>query len=335
MKKILALLTAASIATVSGVSALAADKEKGEPDVIVDGSKIIFEDQNAKIVDDVTLVPARGVFEAMDCKVDWNEEDRTVNVSSSTGVREVVIAIDSKEIKISTFKSLMEKENTEYELEVPAQIINDRTMIPLRAVSEAFDCEVVWDGEAYAVNITTGDPILLEGYTYTEPDENSMVKMSLSTDYEGALSEGAEFDVYITVDNMKNDSYLSALVALLEYDKKKIEYVPGSGMLLDDNGNSIESADGIENSEHELGAKLVFATIDDASAKKSSGKVFKATFKSITGESAEISLNNNFTPVKGYASYVQFTSGEGENLKDIVYDGNNLILDTTPITIGE
>lgn len=38
-------------------------------------------------------------------------------------------------------------------LDVPAQLVGGRTLVPLRAVSEAFDCEVNWDKDTRTVNI--------------------------------------------------------------------------------------------------------------------------------------------------------------------------------------
>ena len=134
MKKLISITLAASLMA-AGMTAFAADKEKGEPDVFVDGSKILFEDQNAVIVDDITLVPARGVFEAMGNKVSWDGKARKVTVTSSTGVREVVLTIDSDKMTVKTFKTIFERDDKDVTLEVPARIINDRTMIPLRAVS--------------------------------------------------------------------------------------------------------------------------------------------------------------------------------------------------------
>ena len=40
-------------------------------------------------------------------------------------------------------------------LDVPAMIMNDRTLVPLRAVSEAFGAEVSWDGERKIITIDT------------------------------------------------------------------------------------------------------------------------------------------------------------------------------------
>ncbi|MCH5212934.1 MAG: hypothetical protein J1G06_07955 [Oscillospiraceae bacterium] len=330
MKKILSLITALSMTAACGVSVFAADKENGEPDVIVNGSKIIFADQNAKIVDDVTLVPARGVFEAMGCKVDWNDASRAVTVTSETGVKEVIITIDSDVMKISRFKSLFEKEENDYTLEVPAQIINDRTMIPLRAVSEAFDCTVEWDGGAYAVNITTGDPILLEGYTYTAPDADSLVQMSLSTDKTGALEAGEEFTIYVDAKNIPEDSFISGVTATFVYDKDKFEYVVDSGSLINDNDEEFEGLS-VENLDYNNGAKVVFVTIDETNGRKTGGHAYKATFKSINGESGTIALGNSFHSVIGYESSIMCTTGTS----DKTYKGKNLSLDTTPLTIGE
>ena len=38
-------------------------------------------------------------------------------------------------------------------LDVPARLIGDRTLVPVRAVSEAFDCQVDWDDASQTVII--------------------------------------------------------------------------------------------------------------------------------------------------------------------------------------
>ncbi|MBQ7986015.1 MAG: hypothetical protein IJ304_01980, partial [Clostridia bacterium] len=39
-------------------------------------------------------------------------------------------------------------------LDVPAQSIDGRILVPVRAISQAFDCNVNWDGNARQVVIT-------------------------------------------------------------------------------------------------------------------------------------------------------------------------------------
>lgn len=318
MKKIMSILTIAALLC-ANTAAMAADKAKGEPDVIVDGSKILFSDQSAKIVDDITLVPARGVFEAMGCKVDWDGETRTVTVTSSTGVRYVTIVIDSDTMKISTYKSLMERTDSDFKLEVPAQIINDRTMIPLRAVSEAFDSEVSWDGEAYAVNITTSAPMLLEGYEpKPEVSDEQKPTISLSTDHEGELKAGDEVTVYVDVKNMPEVSYISSISTVFEYNKDELEYVEGSGSLLGDDKQKIAASVSAENTAYETGTKIVFININSETANKSGGHVYTATFKAKQSITPKITIGNAYDTELGYETSFVFSGETG----DAIYDGD-------------
>ena len=341
MKKLISVLMAASVAAAMAVPAFAADKEKGEPDVYVDGSRILFKDQNAVIVDDITLVPARGVFEAMGNTVKWDGDARKVTVSSSTGVRDVVLTIDSDVMTVKTYKTLFDREDKDITLEVPAKIMNDRTMIPLRAVSEAFDCKVEWDGDAYKVDITTGKPILLEGYAAPEMDEKAeaekkakMLSMALSTDAE-KVAAGEEFTVYIEAKNIPETSFVSAVSAVFEYDKEKFEYV--SSAMLDNNNKDIEQAQSSANSEYRTGTKAVYLMLDEAAARDTDGRVFRVTFKKLTDGEGTIALGNSYDMLFSYESYLMLTLkeafAEGLDNIDTEFGGKDLALDTTPITI--
>ena len=46
------------------------------------------------------------------------------------------------------------KNDTEFILDVPAQVVNDRTLVPVRAISESFGCQVGWEEETQTVTIT-------------------------------------------------------------------------------------------------------------------------------------------------------------------------------------
>lgn len=337
-KQFISLFTALSITAALGTAVMAADKANAEPDVYVNGSKILFEDQNAKIVDGVTLVPARGVFECMGHKVDWDGDTRTVTVKGSTGVRTITLTIDSDIMTVDTFKTVFEKDTKEYTLEVPAQIMNDRTMIPLRAVSEAFDCDVQWDQDNYRIDITPGAPILLEGAEPTPaPAEDEILNMSLSTDATD-VKAGDEFTVYIEADNVPENCFLSGISFVMSYDKEKFEYI--SGTLIDGNGEAIPPATSAENTEYYCGTKGIFITIDQDIANKTDGKVFKCTFKALTDEGGTIAFSNDYDLVRGFESYLMYTNiidiedSESDYI-DTVYDGDSIIVDKTPITIGE
>lgn len=331
MKKFVAMLSAAAIIMSVSTAAVGADKEKGEPDVYVDGSKIVFADQNALIKNDVTLVPARGVFEAMGNTVVWNGANRTVSVTSSTGVREIVLTIDSDVMKVSTFKSVFERVDEDVSLEVAATIINERTMIPLRAVAEAFDCSAEWDQESYAAYIKTGTPILMEGYTYQETPEEEKVKMSLSTDAEN-VGEGEEFFVYVDIENIVDNSYVGGVIATFEFDKEKFAYIEESGTLIDNDNEPFEASAAVENPNYMgIGAKSIFVTIDSAVAKTENGHILRVAFKKLTNDGGTIALANNYVAGRGYDSYLILSDTESSEISK--YSAKKIVIDTAPVTV--
>ncbi len=108
--------------------------------VTVDGKKLSF-DQQPLMIDDRVLVPARAVFEALGASVNWDESAQTV--TAVKGGNTVSLVIDSDRMYVNgQIKTL----------DVPAMVINDRTLVPARAVSEAFGCSVKWD-EVYSTVI--------------------------------------------------------------------------------------------------------------------------------------------------------------------------------------
>lgn len=121
-----------------------------ELSVTVNGKPVDFPDQLPIIVDGRTLVPARAVFEAMGLSVAWDAATRSATISSDK--TSVVVKIGSKMMDIDSIDG--DNDARIVELDVPAQIINDRTMLPLRAISEAFHADVQWDAATRTVSIT-------------------------------------------------------------------------------------------------------------------------------------------------------------------------------------
>ena len=103
--------------------------------VYVDQQKVAFADQAPVIVDDRTLVPMRKIFEAMDADVTWDEPSQTI--TSTRGSDVVTMTIGQKQV--------YKNGKVVYTMDVPAQIMQDRTMVPIRAVALAFDANVAWD----------------------------------------------------------------------------------------------------------------------------------------------------------------------------------------------
>ena len=110
--------------------------------VYVDGEKLNF-DQPPIIREERTLVPMRKIFEALGAQVFWDEPSQSVTAVSG---RDVIVLYIGK-------AGLYKNGELVYTMPVPAQIINGRTLVPLRAVAESLGCEVGWDGVDYVIDI--------------------------------------------------------------------------------------------------------------------------------------------------------------------------------------
>lgn len=131
------------ILTVS-VTSLAA----GDAKVYVNGEYVEM-DQKPIFKDDRILIPVRAVGEALKCKVDWDHDTQTVTLNNGATELKIIIGeTQMKKINVSRNPIVIY-----IGLEVPAFIENGRTMLPLRAVSEALFLDVNWDEEERTVII--------------------------------------------------------------------------------------------------------------------------------------------------------------------------------------
>lgn len=111
--------------------------------VTLDGKVLTF-DQNPIIVNSRTLVPLRAIFEGLGASVSWNQDTQTV-----TSVK------GDTTISMTIGKTEMRKNGEVITLDVAPQIVGNRTLVPVRAVAESFNCLVDWNGETQTVIINT------------------------------------------------------------------------------------------------------------------------------------------------------------------------------------
>lgn len=154
MKKFLLCLAVLSLLLAAASSAFAlaalpdgqtpaAADESAEIGVLLDESPLSFP-QPPIIIQGRVLVPLRAISEAFDAAVDWDGETQTVT-AAKPGVA----------IKVQIGSVYLTKNLSVVALDVPAQIVNGSTLVPLRAIAEAFDCEVSWNAEERNVVILT------------------------------------------------------------------------------------------------------------------------------------------------------------------------------------
>ena len=107
----------------------------GETSYTVNGSNRTM-DAAPVIIDNRTMVPLRFIAEALGAEVSWNGETRTAIVNLDDTTLYVTIG----ELTLG--------------MDVPAVIINERTMAPLRYISESLGAEVDWDPDTGRIDIS-------------------------------------------------------------------------------------------------------------------------------------------------------------------------------------
>lgn len=86
------------------------------------------------IIDRRTLVPLRAIFEALDAQVVWDNNTQTVTGSKDNTT--VVLKINSRTAQLNGSNIL---------LDVPATIVDGRTMVPARFIAESLGKKVSWE----------------------------------------------------------------------------------------------------------------------------------------------------------------------------------------------
>ncbi|MDD6735188.1 MAG: copper amine oxidase N-terminal domain-containing protein [Clostridiales bacterium] len=91
---------------------------------------------------DRTLISVRFLFERMGARVDWDDSTRSITITY--GGNSVKLELDSDRASVNGEQKL---------LDVPAQLVNEKTMIPLRFISEELGFTVDYDDAEKIVDI--------------------------------------------------------------------------------------------------------------------------------------------------------------------------------------
>ncbi len=175
-----------------------------------------------------TIVPLRAVFEGMGGDVTW---DGTARIATVTlGNTMVQLAIDSK----TAFVNGVQKE-----LDVPAQIIDNRTMIPLRFVGEALQCGVEWDNATRTVYITSPEELPYTGvYSITMQENETLYRVEILADsmitgirnfaYEEPERYGVDLNaskLLIDTGKINADNNIFSAIRFAQFDEETVRVV--------------------------------------------------------------------------------------------------------------
>lgn len=116
-----------------------------EVSVKINGNAVAF-DVPPQIIENRTMVPLRKIFEVLGAQVNWEGETRTI-----TGIKGETTVV----LQVGNTKAFIN--GVEKTLDVPPLIINGRTLVPARFISESLGAVVGWDGTTRTVTINMAE----------------------------------------------------------------------------------------------------------------------------------------------------------------------------------
>lgn len=111
--------------------------------VNVNGAPMTF-DTAPVMENDRVLVPMRSIFEALGCEVTYFDRGENSVAVAKRGSDMMLLLLGENTACFN---------GTEISLDVPAKLINDRTYVPVRAISESFGTRVEWQEDTNTVAI--------------------------------------------------------------------------------------------------------------------------------------------------------------------------------------
>lgn len=131
--------------------------------VLVNGAPVQF-DVQPQIINSRTMVPLRAIFEALGASVEWDGENRAIY--SAKGDTYVTLWVNNPMMVVTRAGKTETKT-----LDMAPVIKNSRTLVPVRAIAEAYGCEVGWDQASKTVTIAAAPT-----QTPTPVDDGRMLK---------------------------------------------------------------------------------------------------------------------------------------------------------------
>lgn len=107
-------------------------------------NELVQMDQSPVIINDRTMVPVRAVFEKAGAQVSWDDTVKTATITK-----------DNYTVIVKLGQPYIYKNGKPISLDVPSTIVNDRIVIPVRAIAEAMDFGVTWNSMSRSVLIST------------------------------------------------------------------------------------------------------------------------------------------------------------------------------------
>lgn len=223
-----------------------------EVHVIVDGKELQNLDMPAVIIDSRTLVPLRAIFEAMGAKVSWQADTQKITAEFADG-KTVIMFVNNKAGVVN---------GNAFNMDVAPKIINDRTMVPVRAVAEAVGADVTWDDATRTVNISS---YVIGGDGTGSNDSSDKDESSNSDDNQNSGNETSGNETTIEQDPQK-------VTDLSHVDSEEIDKTAG--------GTAV----------NEVNVTSVTVNGNDSYTIKTSGKIWQYRYATVLGTKVAVDI---------------------------------------------
>lgn len=192
---------------------------KAEPISLQVGGEILDTDMPPIIFEERSVVPARAVFEKLGADISWDAGKAEVGISMKD--TKILLKINNKTAVVNGAK---------HEMEIPAKIVNDRTMIPIRFVGETLGMKVGWDNQKRLIAIdkpkqeeTKRDDIKIKSVNYEADSGGVRITVKSNSIIHKYSSFELDQNPRIVVDI--NDSILESENKTIEINNSKITKV--------------------------------------------------------------------------------------------------------------
>ena len=295
MKKLIALLISGVI-MLPCVNAFANDVIE----VYIDGEKLEC-DVNPKNIDERVLVPMRAIFEAFGANVSWDNNGRTVWAERNGEF--ICVPVDNQIMSTGVYNSDGSAIWVDQiQLDVPAKIIDDRTYVPVRAVSETLGATVGWDGENNRVVIDSRINESGTVYYASDSDYQKLYSVDKNSANRQKLSDNSVCELEMYDNNVyylsKNDRHLY-----------RANDISGEEELINKTVNKIAVDDG-------------WIYYQESDGGKKSGVLYRMNIDS--GDVERLTDNLVRYPKK-YKDYIYFNLDNDNIMYGITLDGTSLV----------
>ena len=237
MKKIISVIAAAALALTCTNAAFAESRTanimnalgQDEIHIIYNDTPVTYDDVKPVNTDGRVMIPFRAALESMGATVDYDDATRHVTASKGTKTIDFTLMDTTINVDDNGAKSTVT-------MDVPMIIVEDRTLVPIRFMSNALGMQVGWDGDTETVVIADYD----EYFANVDSLIPNIKKLQ--------SIEGDDFDVSI------------ADVEVSSEDEGSTTNFKGSATVSDKNGASVDGTMTITNGgdTYEVPMKIIY-----------------------------------------------------------------------------